>query len=138
MEYIHLISGASLPVIQTSFPFKMLVLIEDEVSPQWQWNVSCWLVKAGCRFMMAWGRECSAWDDSVDYASLDAQDYQLGRDEDFVLTTWHTDDSISEVFDFCMNSTFHPSLKLSNTVILHIAKCPNMELVAIVENAGKS
>jgi hypothetical protein len=49
---------------------------------------------------MAWGLDCSLWDDSVDYANIEKFETDEIPDEQFVMTTWHTDDTLEEVLRF--------------------------------------
>jgi hypothetical protein len=42
--------------------------------------------------MMAWGRECSSWDDSVDWANIDKFGDSPIPDDECVVTTWHEDE----------------------------------------------
>jgi hypothetical protein len=37
---------------------------DDARSPEWQAQVSDWLLRSGCRCMMAWGRNCGDWNTS--------------------------------------------------------------------------
>lgn len=71
---------------------------------------------------MAWGRECSSWDDSVDFANLEEFSYGEIPDDAFVMTTWHESEPLEEVFWFAKNSAFHPSIELDNTLILHLGE----------------
>ena len=112
MEYLHL-----LPDISTLNPFRALVI----VTPEWQGNVSTWLVKSGCLYMMAWGIECSSWDDSVDYANIEYFNYENIPDNKSVVTTWHENESIEEVFLFSKKDAIHPSVDLKKTLLVHIS-----------------
>lgn len=76
LRYIHLRPGAALPAHAVPRPYRALVIIEDVVEPECRDTVSRWLVDTGCLSMSAWGRECSAWDDSVDQANL--ADFDFG------------------------------------------------------------
>jgi hypothetical protein len=80
-------------------PFKVIVVLETSYSSEWQKEVSNWLVKSGCRYMMTWGPNCISWDDSVDWADLEARDF-ADDDSRFVMTTWHEKDSLESVFWF--------------------------------------
>ncbi len=71
--------------------------------------------------MMAWGNECSSWDDSVDYANLKEFNYEAIPEDKFVLTTWHEDEPLSEVFWFSKNTACHPTVDLQNTLVCHIS-----------------
>ena len=99
----------------------MVVVVEAEVSPDWQSIVSNWIVGSGCLYMMAWGVECSSWDDSVDIANL--EEFKFGEipEDRFVMTTWHADEPLAEVFWFSKNNAFHPTVELQRTVLLHIS-----------------
>ena len=78
------------------------------------------MVRVGCLYMMAWGVACSAWDDSVDEANLEAFGYGHIPEDRFVMTTWHERDPLEEVFWFAKYNAHHPTAKLDQTVILHI------------------
>lgn len=79
-------------------PFAAVVIIEMDVSDEWRDYVSRWLVQSGCLYMMAWGNECSFWDDCVDRALLQAFDFGDIPDDEFILTTWHDDEPLEEAF----------------------------------------
>jgi hypothetical protein len=135
MEYIHLKPNSELPNIAHLYPFKAVVLIDDAVLPEWQAKVSSWLVLSGCRYMMAWGRECSSWDDSVDEASIAEFEFREKPDCNFVLTTWHENEPMNEVFWYAKNTAFHPVLDLKNAVVVHIANMPRKSIENEFENA---
>jgi hypothetical protein len=121
-NYLHLKPGTVLPELDGVRPFKAVVIIEAEVTPDWQTLVSDWLVRSGCRYMMAWGLNCSDWDDSVDYANLDAFDYGDIPDDASVMTTWHEQWSLQEVFEFSELWARHRSLELERTYLIHISQ----------------
>ncbi len=120
-EYLHLKPGASLPVLRVQPPFRAVVIAEVPVPPEWQAEVSDWLVRAGCLYVMAWGENSSSWDDAVDAANLDQFDYAEIPRENFVMTTWHEDETLQEVFWFAKNSALHPAAPLEATLLLHIS-----------------
>lgn len=70
--------------------------------------------------MMAWGDDCGSWDDSVDMANLEAFDFGDIPDDDDVMTTWHENDSLKETFRFAKALARHPTVELSNVLILHV------------------
>ena len=120
ITYLHLAPDDALPRLESGY-FKAILVIDDNVTPEWQTAVSDWLVRSGCRYMMAWGHKCGEWDDSVDYASLRLFDYGEVPEDDFVMTTWHDKDSLMDTFWFSAHSAMHPSLNLEQTYIIHIA-----------------
>ena len=119
--YLHLKPGDLPPELNGYSPFKAVLVLECEVDPEWQAQVSDWLVRSSCRYMMAWGRNCRDWDTSVDQANLAQFDYGEIPENEFVMTTWHDKDTVQEVFWYSDRCAFHPSLDLHRTYIMHIA-----------------
>lgn len=122
MEYLQLQNNEALPNINYLAPFKCVVIIEAVVSEVWQAKVSEWLVKSGCFYMLAWGNNCSSWDDSVDFANLERFEFKEIPKEASVITNWHQSESLTEVFEFCKNFAIHEVQSLKNTLLLHISK----------------
>ena len=104
-------------------PFAAVVAIEMPVDPSWQRDMSKWIVESGCLYMMAWGLDCSSWDDSVDFANLEIFDYGAVPDDKHVMTTWHRDETLLEVFDFAKRHARPMSdhVRLYETVVFHIS-----------------
>ncbi|MCE3606221.1 hypothetical protein LXA47_21805 [Massilia sp. P8910] len=121
VTYIHLGPGATPTGRVRRVPYKMVVIADAAVSPEWQSQVSDWIVKSGCRYMIAWGVDCSSWDDAVDMANIEAFDFGDIPDQHFIPTAWHADDPIEDVFGFCKHDAAHPVVELTQTVLLHIA-----------------
>lgn len=121
VEYVHIEPGTTPPTIGSAKPFRAVVIIESAVSPEWQSSISEWLVKSGCLFMMAWGENCSSWDDSVDLANIEQFKPAEIPASEFVMTTWHERESMEEVFWFFKHNTFHPTVKLRGRVLVHIS-----------------
>lgn len=120
-QYVHMHPGDAPPRLDEAAPFKAVVVIDADVTPEWRGLVSDWLVRCGCRYMMAWGNDCSAWDWSVDEANLIKFDYEEIPEDDFVMTTWHAEEPLEEAFWFSQFSAIHPSLQLEKTYIVHIS-----------------
>lgn len=120
VTYMQIAPASPLPAI-SSEPFRTVVVAAMAVSPEWQGLVSKWLVQAGCLYMMAWGPNSSSWDDSVDMANLDRFDFGEIPDTSSVVTTWHDDEPIEEVFWFSKNAAEHPDVELCHTIILDIS-----------------
>lgn len=68
--YVLVAPETTPPAIAALAPFRAVVIAEQSVTPAWQSLISDWLVHSGCLYMMAWGQDCSSWDDSVDLANL--------------------------------------------------------------------
>ena len=119
IQYLHLPAGSSPPVLSGA-PFKAVMILETDHTAEWRHEISDWLVESGCRYMMAWGRDCSLWNDSVDWSTLAAYGWDVDivlDDERFVMTTWHTGEPLSEVFWFAGSCAFHPTLDLELILI---------------------
>ena len=121
LQYLHLRPESSLPDISGFSPFRSVVVIQESISAEWQSKVSAWLVQSGCLYMMAWGKECSSWDDAVDIANLEEFNFEEIPEEKFVMTTWHENETLKEAFWFAKNSALHPAVELRNTLILDIS-----------------
>lgn len=120
-EYLHLRPGDAPPRLENAAAFKAVVLIDPDVTPEWQGQICDWLVHSGCRYMMAWGKDCSAWDSSVDEASLAKFDYSEIPEDDFVMTTWHDNEQLEDAFWFSQFCAMHPSREIEKTYIVHIS-----------------
>jgi hypothetical protein len=128
VEYFRIGEDVPLPDIASYAPFAAVMVVEGPYSTDWQNLVSKWLVESGCRYMMAWGKGCSSWDDSVDWANLEQFSYGDIPDDRFVMTTWHEHESLDEVFwyaGFC--ATHPPDVELSNTLVIHVSPAARRE-----------
>jgi len=121
ISYFQIYPGSRLPELDAFRPFKALVVVDMQVSDDRQNEISRWLVQSGCLYMMAWGIECTTWDDSVDWANIKEFDYKEIPDEKCVMTTWHEDEPLSDVFEFALMSAQHPIFDLKNILVLHIS-----------------
>jgi hypothetical protein len=72
--------------------------------------------------MLAWGLDCSSWDDSVDLANLQAFDFGDIPDHEHVMTTWHDEESLAEVFQFAKQhaNAMSSEVTIVDTLIFHI------------------
>lgn len=120
-DYLHLPPGASLPTLET-IPSKFIVILEDVVTEEWRDLTSDWIIQCGCLYMMAWGQDCTKWDDSVDHANLSLHDYENIPEKNSVMTTWHEKQPLEEVFWFSHFCAHHSEIELERTVILDICK----------------
>ena len=127
VAYVRIAEGEPLPDITAHAPFRAVVVIDAPYSQDWQKEVSDWLVASGCLYMMAWGEDCSSWDDSVDYANLDAFSYGKIPDESFVMTTWHERQTLIDVFWEAQFAAEHGDVLLKSSVIVHIGAVDRRE-----------
>ena len=125
VKYLQLEPTSEVPDISALNPFRAVVIVEENVSLEWQIQISNWLVSSGCLYMMAWGLNCVTWDDSVDLANLEQFNHGDIPDEKFVITTWHENEPLKEVFWFSKHNALHPDVDIKNNLLLHISKQNN-------------
>lgn len=120
IRYLHLPAGAEPPVIGQDGPFKAVVVSEQQAEQAWRDRIGEWLVRSGCLYMMAWGQEAQQWHNSVDWALLRIHDFEDIPDDKHVMTTWHDDEPLAEVFWFSGHTAWHDSAPEMNTWIIDI------------------
>ncbi len=134
--YIHLKPESELPRIPDLGNFKVAIVLREPVSRDWQFDVSKWLVSHGCKYGCFWGTNSSDWDDSFDYAAIDASDNGIIGHDELIMTTWHEKESISEFFDFVKHFAVHPNFSLNCLLVLEISNTSNKDkLMQIYECA---
>ncbi len=137
LQYLHLARGDTPPEMDLAAPYRAVLVAEADVQMPWRLLVCDWLVRTGCLYVMAWGRDCELWHDCVDECHLAMFDYGDIPDERHVMTTWHDDEPLGEVFWFCENCASGPDGDLARTIILHIAPAPKeAELLAAYRAAA--
>ena len=120
-HYIQLRPHGELPELTQLEPFMAIAVIDDDSDEMWRWDVARHLVTSGCRFLLAWGKECESWRDAFDDAADEAFDYDDVAPEQTVMATEHDDEDLDEVFWFARHRASHPALRFSDVVILHVA-----------------
>ena len=121
LKYIRLQPDDDLPELSEPSPFKVMLVIDEEISQPWQWEVARWLVSTSCRCVMVWGLECDSWEEAIEDAHLEAFDFEEVPEDQVIVTTSHEDEELAEVFWYCRHRAKHPVHELAHTVILHIS-----------------
>ncbi|KQN04893.1 hypothetical protein ASE85_07875 [Sphingobium sp. Leaf26] len=121
LNYLHLSLDHPLPSAEVR-PYRAVLISEQSVSEVWRNEVASWLLESGCLYFIAWGIDCEAWHDTVDWANLKAFDFGEIPDDRFVMTTWHDKEPLSEALWFAGNCASHPDIELLDTVIVHVAR----------------
>jgi hypothetical protein len=123
LHYLHLRPEQPPPELAIG-PFRAVIVSEVAAAPEWQNRVAEWLLEKGCLYVVAWGIECEAWHDAVDWAHLEAFDYGDIPDDKFVMTTWHANEPLGEALWFAAHCASHPEVELRETAIIHVAREP--------------
>jgi hypothetical protein len=124
LDYLHLVPGRALPTMDAR-PFRAILIAEQGVEEAWRNDVATWLVDSGCLYFIAWGESCETWHDSVDWAVLDKFDFGEIPDDQFVMTTWHENEPLSEALWFVGNCASHPDIDLQETLLVHVGPTDN-------------
>jgi len=127
--YVQLTPGRDLPALPVQAAFRAVIVADAQVSPEHQSSICEWLVGKACLYAMAWGIDASAWDDAMDMANLACFGSGDVPPHAFVMTTWHDEESLSEVFDFAIRCASHPEEPLDELLVLHVAEHPDQERI---------
>jgi hypothetical protein len=127
LRYLHLTPDGELPPLEGLARFKAVLIADAEVAEMTMWETARTLIDSGCLYALTWGRDCEAWHDAIGDAYLEATDYEEVPAERQVLTTWHDDEELEEVFWFARHRAAHPAHELRDTLLLHIADAPRRE-----------
>ena len=119
--YVHLRPGEDPPTVAPQ-SYRIVIIAEASGSDDWREEIAEWIWQIGSRYVVAWGQLCEAWHDSVDFANLAAFDFGDVPDKDHIMTTWHSDEPLSEAFWFAEFCAYHPDVQLVDTILLHIAE----------------
>lgn len=126
IKYFHLSPDADLPTLEGLRQFKTILVADVEVQETTMWDVSRWLIESGCLYALTWGIDCEAWHEALDDAYLEAINYEDVPAAQALISTWHEDEDLEEVFWFAKHRAAHPA-DLQETLILHIADTQRRE-----------
>ena len=121
----ELISNQEITFDLPQEPYILVIAIHsDSVSNEWR-NICCdWIVKSEqCYWALAWGHECSIWDDALDWSYLEFCNYDLPEDDDYnLMTTWHEDQTLDEVIEFAESVVVNtlPQQDIYQIIVLNI------------------
>ena len=129
MIYVRAEPNAAMEPYEGPKPFRAIVISEMDVDPAWQAEASRWLVDSGCLYMLAWGNECSSWDVAVDMANIEAFAFGDIPEDRFVMTTWHANESLSDVFEFAKLAaqSSAPGIEIAETMLFHVSTVDRRE-----------
>ena len=121
-KYLFLPTDESVIIPADMGQFKCLILIERQVEDSYRTDVSHLLVKNGCLYTMAWGIDCSLWDDSVDWAFLALYEYGDYPEDQFVMTSWYEGETLQETLAFAKSCTNYSNVDLQDILVLDFSK----------------
>lgn len=106
-------------------PYMVVLAIHtNNVSNDWRNQCSDWIIKSQqCYWALAWGHECSIWDDALDWSYLEFCNYDLPEDDSYnFMTTWHENQTLDEVIEFAESVAVNtlPQQNLYQIIVLNI------------------
>ena len=125
--YRHVEPDGALPALAAHAPFRAVIVADIPVTPAQQNRISDWLVAEGCLYAMAWGVAASSWDDAMDWSCLAKFDCGDVPAHASVLTTWHDNEPLSDVFDFAIRCASHPVEPVDELFVIHVASNENAD-----------
>ncbi|WP_373928624.1 hypothetical protein QTN93_19210 [Sphingomonas aerolata] len=151
INYVHLRPDEAPPAM-VARPYRAVMIAKLDTSQSWRNDMASWLVQSGCLYFIAWGTDCEAWHDTVDWTVLEGFNFGDIPDDKFVMTTWHDKEPLAEALWFATtwhdkeplaealwfagHSASHPDVVLHETVIVHVA--PEEQRVATLQCYNES
>ena len=121
--------------------FVAWVVAEDvELDREEMYQISLSLVKAGCRFAVCSGIECSIWDDAIDYAAMEVFPDTEHDEGTLVMTSWHENETFDEIAHFMTHCTSFEDFVPDNFLVVSIGGNSGQRALELVKKsfAGKS
>ena len=122
MEYVQLNEEGVLPAIRNLGPFKVVLAVEDPVSPERQHQVSEWLVAMGGMYVMICGSDCESWQDSIRRANLERVPLERMQPEEFVMITTHPHERLRGIYKFASKHARHTHVSMDTVLTVHVAR----------------
>ncbi len=120
VSYVHLPAGEKPVARLPTAPFIAVIVGALPVEADWRSTVSPWLVENRCLYACSWGVDAEAWHDSIDWANLEVDDFNVSE-ASHVMTTCHDGDSLDEVFWFAGHAAHHGVITLEHVLIVDIS-----------------
>lgn len=121
-NYVRVDQRNTLEALNISDQWCALIVAEMSFSAERQSEVANWLYAANCRWMAAWGVECSQWDDALDCAEINAWP-DGAPDSKTIMTTWHDDEPLDCMFWFIGNQVdTYDDQPLTHFLIVHLSE----------------
>ena len=129
MEYLALPSAAPPPVLQRDAPFKAILIADIPCDLDRQYQLSDWLLAAGCRYVMVTGRYSEGWTQMLDATNLARFNFETMPDAEVVIATDHPGDMLTDIFWFSRYSAMHPLTELKELVCVHLTDQPDQTAI---------
>jgi len=104
--------------------FVLFLYINDKsISNETQRKLSRQFISRGCRYAVCGGYNCEEWHDSIDSVCIGNN---KNSDKNFIMTTWHDDETIDDIVFFFVNNTSYENFIPENFCIVLLGK--NLEI----------
>lgn len=124
LKYLRLAPESGLPHLTEGSAFRAIIIADSQTSSAWRGKVSQWLAATECCYLQAWGVACEQWHDAMDDAIVS---YDKSFADKLVITTWHADETLEDVFWFAKHCASHPVHTLQCTLLIHVAETDKRE-----------
>lgn len=104
----------------------LLYINDTTITAEEQELLSDQIVAGGCRYAVCAGYKCSTWDDSIDVADLRRNDWKV-RDDNFVMTSWHENETLEDIVSFFLNDTSFDYFTATNMLVLVLGNSKMLE-----------
>ena len=119
-SYLRLPENGALPTLPNVGQLGVAIVADIPVSNSRQNEIANWLYSSGCRYASTWGVDCSIWHDAMDWAEIAVWPNDV-PDNKFMMTTWHEDEPLDEMFWFIGNAArTYDDKALDHILILNI------------------
>lgn len=89
--------------------------------------ISNWIISSGCRYAVCAGIHCSEWHDAIDIAYIVSDPNYSPPDSRFIMTSWHTGESLEEIVWFWLVLTNYDDNIFENFLLLTIGDSEDIE-----------
>jgi hypothetical protein len=135
----HLTRPFSLRLPWPGQEFALLLVVKaSDVTLEEQARLSREIVDAGCRYAVCMGVGSGTWDDSIDYAVVEAEIEGRRPQSTTVMTTWHDTKGLEEVVQFFLRHTAFEDFTSERRLAIQLggAKEDLLKLQAVVKESS--
>ena len=121
----YLLISLDRPLVMSADPFQqpfvcMLWDSEARATAEERQVLAAQIVRSSCRYAVCGGRDCEAWHDAIDAAFTAQGSSEAEEDERFLMTTWHSGESLQEVVWFSVQNTDPYEIPLEHRVFIEL------------------
>lgn len=113
--------------INVQTPYACLVYSTEDVTKEEMEKISSWILSSGCRYAVCAGMDCSEWHDAIDWAYIASDPNYSPPESRFIMTSWHTNDTLEEIVWFWLTLTNYDDNIFENYLLLIVGEEEGLE-----------